>query len=566
MKNMIRYMSAIYLLLMIPLGVFAQQITVSGNVTDTQGEPLIGVNVTVKGTTIGTVTDLDGNFSLQAEKNAAILFSYLGMQPLTMNFTGRPMNVTLQDATKDLNEVVVIGYGTQKRKDVTTAVSTVSTRNLDSRPIISADQAMQGKAAGVSVTSPNGQPGQNMVVRVRGTTSLNGSNDPLYVVDGVPIADNNISYLSANDIESIHILKDASSAAIYGSRAANGVVLITTKQGQKGEVKIEFSSYIGATSLTNTIKPLNLAEYRDYLKDLGSTIVLPDDLTDQTDWYKETYRTGITQNYQLSVSNSKDNFNYYVSGGYTHEDGVVKIASFDRYNFRVNMDNQIRKWLLIGTNVAYSDYTSVGNIISGQGANRGGVVLSVVNTPTFYPVWDPDHPGQYYNFPGINLTSPVDNMGRSENDKNNTNRLLATGKMEITFSPELKLKSSVTIDRTTNTHTNFYDPVKITEGRATNGFGRDERSTGTVMTYDNILTYNKTFGPHALEVMGGTSGTTSQWNHAVQQAQYYYDSQIQTLNAANKVDIFGTYTEASDWSIMSYLGRVSYNYDSKYLF
>ncbi|MCL2650147.1 MAG: TonB-dependent receptor [Candidatus Azobacteroides sp.] len=566
MRNLIRYVMAIGLLMALPVGAVAQQITVKGKVTDAAGDPLIGVAVTVKGTTNGTMTDLDGSFSLQTEGNATISFSYLGMDSVEMKVTGTTMNVRLQESSTSLDEVVVIGYGTQKRRDVTTAVSTVSTRTLDSRPIISADQAMQGQAAGVSVTSPNGQPGQNMVVRVRGTTSFNGSNDPLYVVDGVPIADNNISYLSTNDIESIHILKDASSAAIYGSRAANGVVLITTKQGQKGDAKIGFSSYAGATMLTNKIEPLNMAEYRDYLKDLGSTLVLPDNLTDQTDWYKETYRTGLTQNYQLSVANSKDNFNYYISGGYTHEDGIIKIASFDRYNFRANMDNQIRKWLLIGTNVAYSDYTTVGNIVSGQGANRGGVIVSVVNTPTFYPVWDPDHPGQYYNFSGINLTTPVDNMGRSENDKANTNRLLATGRMEITFSPELKLKSSITMDRTTNTHTNFYDPEKITVGRSTHGFGQDERSTGTVMTYDNILTYNKTFGPHALEVMGGTSGTTSKWNHAVQQAQYFYDSQMQTLNTANKVDIFGTYTEAADWAIMSYLGRVSYNFNSKYLF
>ena len=564
MKNFIRYVMAISFFLALFVGAIAQPITVRGIVTDMDGgEPLIGVNITVKGTAVGTITDLEGTFSLQTEQGATVLFSYLGMQPLELKVTGPVMNARLQEALNDLNEIVVIGYGTQKRKDVTTAVSTVSTKDLDSRPIVSVDQAMQGKAAGISVLKPNGLPGEKMVVRVRGTTSLNGSNDPLYVVDGVPMDD--IRHLSANDIAGMQVLKDASSAAIYGSRAANGVVLITTKQGQKGEAKIGFSSYAGVTQLINKIEPLNLAEYRELLKDLGSTVVLPDNLTDQTDWYKETYQTALTQNYQLSLSNSKDNFNYFISGGYTREDGIIKVASFDRYNFRINMDNQIRPWLLFGTNVSYSDYSNSG-IVSGTGANRGGVVLAVVNAPTYAPVWNPDYPDQYYNnFYGVNITSPVDNMGRTENDKSNNNRLLATGKMEITFLPELKFRSSVTMDRTANHYTRFYDPVKITEGRLTHGAGQDDRSTGTVMTFDNILTYNKTAGLHSFELMGGSSGTTSDWSRATQQAQYYYDAQIQTLNAANRVDIYGTYTQAARWSIMSYLGRASYNYDGKYL-
>jgi len=544
---------------------FAQtSINVKGTVTDaSSGETLIGVSVVQTGAgAVGTVTDVDGHFTLTVQEGATLRFSYIGYEAIELPARS-DMDVKMKEARNLLDEVVVIGYGTQKRKDVTTAVSSVSTKDMDVRPIMTADQAMQGKAAGVSIIKPNGLPGQDMVVRVRGITSLNGSNDPLYVVDGVPM--DNIRNLSANDIASMDILKDASSAAIYGSRAANGVVVITTKQGKKGESKIGFSSYIGITKLSNKIEPLNLAEYRDLLQDEGSTVTLPDNLTDKTDWYKETYQTATTQNYQLSVSNSTENLNYYISGGYTREDGIIKVASFDRYNFRINLDNQIRPWLLLGTNVSYSDYSNNG-IVSGQGANRGGVVLAVVNTPTYAPVWDPDHPGQYYNnFYGVNITSPVDNMARTENDKTKENRLLATGKAEITFLPELKLKSSVTIDRTANNYTHFYDPVKITEGRKTNGAGQDDRSTGTIMTYDNILTYNKTFGLNSLEVMGGTSGTTSKWSRATQQAQYYYDSQIQTLNAANKVDIYNTYTEASNWDIMSYLGRVSYNYDSKYL-
>ena len=310
--------------------------------------------------------------------------------------------------------------------------------DLDQRPIVSAAQALQGKAAGVSVVRPSGAPGAGLAIRVRGTTSMNSSNDPLYVVDGVTLDD--ISFLSANDIASMQILKDASSAAIFGSRAANGVVLITTKNGAAGKAKISLNAYTGITSLTNQVSVLNTAQYRELLSDMGSTTALPDNLTDQTDWYKETFKSATTQNYQLSVSNATDKLNYYVSAGYTGEEGIIKVAYFERFNFRSNIENQIRPWLKIGANISYSDYTSNG-IISGQGANRAGVVLSVLNTPTYAPVMNPNNPEQFNsNFYGVNITSPVENMARSEDNKSRNNRLISTGSTEITFHPSLKLR------------------------------------------------------------------------------------------------------------------------------
>ena len=217
------------------LSASAQQFTASGQVLDAQKEPLIGVSVQEKGTTNGAITDLDGNFTLTVRSNATLIFSYVGYKSQEQK-ASRQMKVTLQEDNEVLEEVVVIGYGSVKRKDVTTAISTVSTKDLDVRPIVSAGQAIQGKAAGISVIQPSGTPGGEMSIRVRGTTSMNGSNDPLYVVDGVPV--DNIKFLSPNDIESMQILKDASSASIYGSRAANGVILITTKAGATGKAKV----------------------------------------------------------------------------------------------------------------------------------------------------------------------------------------------------------------------------------------------------------------------------------------------------------------------------------------
>ena len=233
--NLLRY--ALMLALALPFNLFAQKTVINGVVSDSRNESIIGANVLIKGTTIGTITDFDGKFSIDASLGDVLVVSYIGMNSKEI-IVGSEKNIRiiLEDDTKALDEVVVIGYGSVKKRDVTTAITTVSTKDLDQRPIVSADQALQGKAAGVSVIKPNGLPGEGMVIRVRGTTSMNSSNDPLYVVDGVTL--DNISFLSANDIESMQVLKDASSAAIYGSRAANGVILITTKTGSKGSGKI----------------------------------------------------------------------------------------------------------------------------------------------------------------------------------------------------------------------------------------------------------------------------------------------------------------------------------------
>lgn len=559
--NLLRY--ALIIALAIPFNLFAQKSMINGVVVDSKNESIIGANVLIKGTGTGTITDFDGKFSLEASPKQVLVISYIGMDPKEITVgTQKNLRIVLDEDAQALDEVVVIGYGTVKKRDLTTAITTVSTKDLDQRPIVSADQALQGKAAGVSVIKPNGLPGEGMVIRVRGTTSMNSSNDPLYVVDGVTL--DNISFLSANDIESMQVLKDASSAAIYGSRAANGVILITTKTGVQGKAKISMNAYAGLTSLTKRIESLNVAQYRELLDDMGSTTALPATLTDQTDWYDETFQNALTQNYQLSISNATDKMNYYLSAGYTGEEGIIKVAFFERFNFRSNVENQIRPWLKVGANISYSDYSSNG-IISGLGANRAGVVLSVINAPTYATIWDENNPGQYYeNFYGVNITTPVENMSRSEDNKAMNNRLISTGSAEITFLPNLKLKSSVTLDRLYNNYTSFLDPVKTGYGRTTGGISTDDRSIGTVMIYDNILSYNQSFGLHGIDFMGGTSGTTSNYSRAYVNSQYFHDGSIKTVNAGNKVLQNGGSYE-SEWSIMSYVGRLAYNYDSKYL-
>jgi Outer membrane receptor for ferrienterochelin and colicins len=543
---------------------FAQRLTATGKVTDAAGLEVIGASVLEKGTANGVVTNLDGEFSLSVGQNATLVISFIGYKTIEVKATTN-MNITLQEDNELLDEVVVIGYGSVKRKDVTTAVSTVSTKDLDQRPIVSAAQALQGKAAGVSVMQPSGEPGGGMSIRVRGTTSFNGSNDPLYVVDGVPV--DNINFLSPNDIESLSILKDASSAAIYGSRAANGVVLITTKAGAEGNAKVALNVQYGMTKVAKSMDALNTEQYRELQEEIGAVNPAAlEGLTDQTDWFDEVYKTGQTQNYQVSVSNGNEKMKYFLSAGYLNEKGILEGTYFKRYSFRANIDNQIRSWLNVSANISYSDNIGNTGIISGTGANRGGVVLSVINTPTYAPIWDPEKPNQYNkNFYGVNIMNPMENLARQKNNKNKENRLIASGAATISFLPNLKLKSSVALDRRNGVSTTFLDPISTTDGRNSFGTASDNRNMNTVLVFDNILTYNTNIKKHGIDVMAGSSYTKSDYTNSWINGSHFRDDKIQTLNAANKISWDGTGTGASQWAISSYFARVSYNYDSKYM-
>ncbi len=269
MENLTKRFKALALLfalIMLNASAALAQVTATGTVKDSGGEPLIGASVIEKGTKNGTSTDIDGRFSLNVKQGATLVFSYIGYKTVEMKASA-DMNISLSEDTDMLDEVVVIGYGSVRRGDVTTAISSVSQKDLENRPIVSAAQAIQGKAAGVSVTSPNGAPGGEMTIRVRGTTSFNGSNDPLYVVDGVPV--DNINFLAPSDIADIQILKDASSAAIYGSRAANGVILITSKSANTEKPSVSLTAQFGWSKVRRSMDVLNAQQYRELQDEIG---------------------------------------------------------------------------------------------------------------------------------------------------------------------------------------------------------------------------------------------------------------------------------------------------------
>ncbi|MBO5499730.1 MAG: TonB-dependent receptor [Bacteroidales bacterium] len=570
-----KYLTMVVLLLM-SISVFAQQHSVKGTVVDQNGQPIIGMTVMEQGTQNGTTTDIDGNYQITVSSGGAVLeFTALGYKTVVEQVANRSViDVESAEEAMVLDAVVAIGYGSVRKKDLTTAVSTVSTEDVKLRPVTEASGFIQGKVAGVTVQQTSGQPGSGMTIRVRGASSIASSNDPLYVVDGVPVGTGSyaIAYLSPQDIESMQILKDASSAAIYGSRAANGVVLITTKQGKKSKgPQVNFSAYVGLQDVRRSYEVLNTSEYLDLMDELGSSAFsYPGDaraeLKDQTDWFEETYQTGVTQNYQISVSNANDKMRYYVGAGYSDEQGVLSSAFNKRINVKANAESDLYDWLTVGTNLAYSHYKNNG-IISGTGSNRAGVVMAVINTPTYAPVYDEN--GVFYTkFYGANLTTPLENVARTKDNYTQTDRMLLTGYAQINFTKNFNFKSTVSMDRRWVHSYSFLDPQTTSYGREQNGTASSERSDDMRMVYDNIFTYNDTWGgKHNFEAMAGTSATTSRWENLWAERSNFSDENWEAifgLNGGNKGGLRGQSQGFSEWAIMSYLGRVSYNYDSKY--
>ncbi|RZJ84064.1 MAG: TonB-dependent receptor, partial [Chryseobacterium sp.] len=304
----------------------AQNITIKGQVKDQKGLPLPGVSVKVKGTNQGASTADNGSFSITAPQNATLEFSFIGFKAVEEAVNNRTtINVILSDDNQQLNEVVVIGYGTTVKKDLTTAVVSVSSKDLENQPITNPLQAIQGRAAGVQVSSQSGKPGAGISISIRGNTSITASNSPLYVIDGVTSRD--ASFVNANDIESMTILKDASAAAIYGSSGANGVVLITTKKGSSGKLKVAFNAFTGFSNFWQEQEVLNSEQYVGLMRELGYTSFGG---TYNTDWQKETFGTGKQNQYQVSLSGGTKSGQYYFSTGYQQDQGVVAPAKLDR--------------------------------------------------------------------------------------------------------------------------------------------------------------------------------------------------------------------------------------------
>lgn len=548
------------LFFLIPLINAAQAQTASGKVTDNRGEALIGVSVSVKGTTVGTTTDINGVFRLAA-REGTLVFAYVGYVTQEISVEGRSVfNVVMEEDNKSLETVVVVGYGTQKKKDLTTAVVVVDEKTIRDRPMVSAAEALQGKAAGVQVVQPSGKPGGDISVRVRGATSVLAGNEPLYVVDGVPTTD--IRGLNPLDIESMSVLKDASSAAIYGARAANGVVLISTKRGKANTPVVRLNAYAGFSNLRKTVEVLSTKKYRDLIEEIIPGALDPA-ATAYTNWSDEAFGTGQNQGYQLAFSGGDDKSRYLVSGNYQTTQGIVKPAAFNRYSLRLNLDNTLKKWLKVGSNfnVLYSQTKDTPDNAS---SGRGGVIMSALNTPPFLRTYKADGSGQFDPNPfQPSWENPIAYMQGPDQSQSDT-RFFGNVNAELALFKGFTYKSNAGIDLNSHQWDYYLDPFRTNFGRDQNGIGRADKSNSSTWLWENTANYQTNLGNHNLAFLAGSSIQKFQWNDSYIQGNDFPDNvSVKTLNAANNV--FGN-TNREAWSLASFFGRVTYDYESRYLF
>ncbi len=532
-----------------------QDIRITGKVTGTGNEPLAGVSVQVKGTATGTTTNNAGEYALTVNEKATLRFSFIGYTEKEVPVNGQNLiNVQLTASDRQLDQIVVVGYGTQRKGDITGAVATVKASDFNDRPIVNAAQALQGQAAGVSVSSPSGKPGWTLAVSIRGNTSLNAVNDPLYVVDGVILR--NIDFLNPQDIESFSILKDASSAAIYGASGANGVVLITTKKGSTGKGRISVSAYTGFSRLPKKIGVLNRDQYLDLMKELGYT----DNNPGNTDWQKETFGTGREHSLQMAISGGNAGNRYYVSLGYQKQKGIVAPADYGRYSARVNLDNKVKDWLTLATNLTYSRSEFV-DVLDNAGVAKGGAILSALTSPPTIGIFNPD--GTYTSNPNKGgWENPIANAFGPQ-QKSRENRVVGNFTADLRLIPGLTLRSNFGAEYQGNRWDYFLDPYLTDYGRSQKGFGKSSSSQRFVWLWENTLNYTKHFGDHSLTALAGTTVQESSWQETYGEGRDFPNASVRTLNAA-AIKLINR-TNQSEWSKRSYLGRINYSYDDRYL-
>ncbi len=546
----------------LPLSTYAQKIMVQGVVSDDMGDAVTGASVVEKGTINGTVTDIEGNFMLNVSPEATIVISYVGYTTMEIPVRGQTqLNVVLSEDSKMLNDVVVVGYGTMRKSDLTGAVSSLGHKDFEDVPVANLGQAIEGRIAGVQVVDA-GKPGDNVNIKIRGLGSINNC-DPLVVIDGVP-TDLGLTSLNPADIERLDVLKDASATAIYGSRGANGVVMITTKRGE-GKGKLAVSANVAFQNATNVPSLLDASQYAALSNDMMNNSgrnpnpewIDPSTLGKGTDWMDELLRTGIMQNYSLSYSGGNDRYHYYVSGGFVNQTGIVNSVSYRRFTFQSNNDAQVLKWLKLSNNLTFSSDVKKSGDYS--------ISNTMMALPTFAVKdengdWTgPEGNAEWYG----SIRNPI---GTAEMNKSKTTgyNLLANITAEITFTKWLKFKSTFGYDAKFWYDDNFtpaYD-WKPTPVEQSSRYKGDYKSF--TYLWDNYFVFDHTFAQkHYLGIMAGMS---AQWNNyeyfTGQKNVFMFDNVHEMDNGEEMYSIGGNNTE---WALLSYMARVNYAYDNRYL-
>ncbi len=538
----------------------AQNTTVSGVVKATVGEVLPGVNVLEKGTNNGTVTDSDGRFTIQVGPSAVLVFSFIGLQELEESVNGRTtLTITMEDDITQLGEVVVVGYGTVKKSDLTGSVSSVKAEQLTAYPAISAEQALQGRAAGVQIQSNNGEPGSDFKIRIRGASSINASSDPIYVVDGfvggvLP---------PPEDIQSMEVLKDASATAIYGSRAANGVILITTKKGKAGRTQINFNSSYSFQEEIGRLDLLNGEQFTDYITEINPAYVSSGQ---NTDWQDEVYRPGAIQNYSLSASGGNETVRYYVGGTSFDQKGIIKGSDYGRFSVTSNLDFTASKRVNIGLNMfaQRENQNGVKSQEGSGGANNTGVISSAFKFMPDQGIYKPD--GSYTT---ALVGDPTDNPVAVANEYQNetiTDRFQGNTYGEFKILESLKFRTSFGAS-VINGRTGTFIPTTLNQGRNVGGEGSINSSKRTNFINENYLTYTATIGEdHSLTVLGGYSFQKFKDETWGGRSQSFITNNVSFWDLDGGAVAQLPNSSYSESVLSSYYGRVNYSLKEKYLF
>lgn len=532
--------------------------TISGQIVDVNGDPLPGATIVIKGTTQGAVTNSDGYYVLSGVTDqTVIVVSFIGMlaEEIVVGNQTR-IDVSLIYDILGLDEVVVIGYGTQRRGNITSAVAVISEEDLASRSNSQFGNLIQGRAAGVQVLTPSGKPSAGFSIRVRGTSSISAGSEPLYVVDGIPTTDTRS--INPADIENITILKDAASAAIYGAQGANGVVLITTRRGKEGAPVFDFSSYVGFSSVWKTLDVLNSEQYRDLMTELGRTTDWS--LYNQnTDWQNEIFQRGLSQNYQFSVSGRNEQTGYYISAGWVQQEGAVRSSKMDRFNFKMNLDQQVNQWLKFGSNISYSDYFDV-DVNDNQAVNQGGVILGMLSTPPNIGIYNED--GTFTSNPFQDWENPVASTDGSERGYK-SRRLLGNIFSEVNLLPDLQFRSNLGMEHSNAAYNYFLDPFRTSYGRARQGISQYNTDKYNFWIFENTLAYNTTLNQHTFGLMGGSVLQKFQWESGAIERIGFASDAIITPNAG--ATIMNATASKSEKANASFISRFNYDYAGRYL-
>lgn len=542
--------------------VFAQKAVIKGNVVDENGEPIIGANILVKGSTNGTITDINGNYSLEVEnaKGAVLQISYIGYNSVEEAVKGRnAVSFKLEPSVVNLGEVVAIGYGTQTRREITGSVANVSEENFNKGVTRDASDLLQGKVAGLTITSGSGDVTRGSQIQLRGTSTLQNDQGPMIVIDGVPGGD--MSTVSPTDIESISVLKDASSAAIYGSRAAGGVILITTKRGSGSKTQINYDGYVTASTVANKPDMLNAQEWRDANKELGNDISLYDGYTADTDWFDAMMRTGISQNHSLSLSGGTSKSNYRASYTYMDRNGIARDNWMKRHSFRFQFQQRaLNDKLRIGL-------TGSTTLTDMQMPFADDYILAYNMLPV-YPVYNED--GSYFTGANKNYDqgNPVQNQDQNYKKRSNI-YFYGQGDVQYTIIEGLTAKVNLYKSRFSSDYSEWQDPQN-SRGDDNNGLAVRQNRTWDRELMEWTANYNKAFGneeQHKIDAIIGYSWETNKYADQYAKATDFAVGSMgaDNIQTGNLLKIGNVTSSRNEYKLISMFARAHYSYKEKYM-